>query len=272
MERRVIVTRAGSGIGRETALEAARLGFTVVATVHREDQVDDLARAAAEDGPGLAAVEVLDVTDDDRAADVITRHPPWGLANVAGLLSPGLLADMPPADARRHLDVMALAPVRLAQLALPAMRRQGGGRVVNVSSVLGDVNGPMLGWYQAAKQALSTVSDTQRVEFAHDGVDVVLVEPGPYATPIWGKAREYLRRLAERSPEPEVYERADLVLAALERRGGDPAEAAAVICAALRAGHPRFRYRVGPGRSATVLARAVPTSVRDRVTRAVAGI
>jgi NAD(P)-dependent dehydrogenase (short-subunit alcohol dehydrogenase family) len=271
MQRRVIVTGAGSGIGRATALEGARLGFGVVAAVHREAQVDEVERAAR-DADVNVAVEVLDVTDEDRAAEIIERHPPWGLVNAAGLLSPGLLADTPPSEARLQLDVMVLAPLRLARLALPAMRANGGGRIVNVSSILGDETLPMFGWYQAAKQALSNLSDRLRTEVARDGVEVVLIEPGPYATPIWGKARSSLLQRREQSHVPEAYDRTSAALAAIEKTGGDPSEVATVIGAALHAGHPRFRYRVGPSTPATVLARAVPPSIRDRVTRAVAGI
>ena len=271
MERRVIVTGAGSGIGRATALEAARLGFGVVAAVRREAQVDEVERAAR-DADVKVAVEVLDVTDDDRAAEILERYPPWGLVNAAGLLSPGFLADTPSSEARLHLDVMVLAPLRLAQLALPAMRANGGGRIVNVSSILGDETVPMLGWYQAAKLALSCLSDRLRTELVDDGVEVVLVEPGSYATPLWGKARSSLLQRREQSREPEAYDRTSAALAAIEKAGGDPNEVATVIGAVLHAGHPRSRYRVGSGTPATVLARALPPRIRDRVTRAVAGI
>jgi NAD(P)-dependent dehydrogenase (short-subunit alcohol dehydrogenase family) len=267
----VIVTGAGSGIGLECALEVARLGFGAVAAVHHESQLDAVGRAAGEAGVEVAT-EVLDVTDDDRAAEVIGRHAPWGLVNAAGVLAPGLLVETPPAEGRLHFDVMVFAPVRLAQLALPGMRRDGGGRIVNVSSVLGDENGPMLGWYEAAKQALSTVSDTLRQELAHDGVDVVLIEPGPYATPIWGKAQSALLQRRRRSAEPEAYDRTSAVLEGLEALGADPAEVGRIVGEALHAAHPPFRYRVGPGASLTVLARAVPTSVRDRFTRSAAGL
>jgi NAD(P)-dependent dehydrogenase (short-subunit alcohol dehydrogenase family) len=194
MERTIVVTGAGSGIGLATAIEAAGLGFDVVGTVHHVDQVDRLERHAREAGARVA-VEVMDVTDDARAREVIERHAPWGLVNIAGLMLPGLVAETPLEDAERHFDVMVTAPMRLAQLALPAMRRDGGGRIVNVSSIAGDVNGPLLGWYEAAKQALSSVSDALRPEVAGYGVEVVLVEPGPYATPLWDKARDYLARL-----------------------------------------------------------------------------
>ena len=83
--------------------------------------------------------------------------------------------------------------MRLVQLALPAMRRRGEGRIVNVSSITGDADGPMLGWYETTKRALITLSDALRPELAAWGIDVVVVELGPFSTPIWA--------------EPQVYER-----------------------------------------------------------------
>jgi NAD(P)-dependent dehydrogenase (short-subunit alcohol dehydrogenase family) len=272
MERTIVVTGAGSGIGLATAIAAAGLGFDVVGTVHHVDQVDRLERHAREAGARVA-VEVMDVTDDARAREVIERHAPWGLVNIAGLMLPGLVAETPLEDAERHFDVMVTAPMRLAQLALPGMRRDGGGRIVNVSSIAGDVNGPLLGWYEAAKQALSSVSDALRPEVAGYGVEVVLVEPGPYATPLWDKARDYLARRRADALEPDVYDRSIELVDEVAARAGDPQEVAHVIGAALHAGRPRFRYRVGGGsNAAAAVSRLVPTSVKDRFTRAAAGL
>jgi len=75
--------------------------------------------------------------------------------------------------------------MRLARLSLPHMRAQGGGRVVNISSIAGLTSTPLNGWYQAAKHALEAVSDALRMEVAGDGVRVVLVEPGGFKTGIW---------------------------------------------------------------------------------------
>ena len=272
MERTIVVTGAGSGIGRATAIEAAGLGFGVVASVHHADQVGPLERQARSAGANLV-VEVLDVTDDARAREIIERHRPWGLVNAAGLMMPAMVADTPPADARRHLDVMVLAPLRLAQLALPGMRRDGGGRIVNVSSIAGDANGPFLGWYEAAKQALGAVSDALRTEVARYGVDVVLVEPGPHATPIWDKARSYLELRQADAPEPDLYDGPIAVVDEMSHRSGDPQEVATTIGEVLHAGRPRFRYRVGRGSNVMPLvSKVVPTSVRDRVTRSLAGL
>lgn len=272
MQRTVLVTGAGSGIGLAIAVEAARLGFRSVAAVQREDQLDDV-RRAAEDAGTSVATEVLDVTDEPRAADLVPRLAPWALVNNAGYMNAGLLEDVPLADARRQFETMVLAPVRLVQLALPGMRRQGGGRVINVSSALVGMGPPFQGWYVAAKQALAALSDALRAELLPYAIDVVIVEPGAVATDIWEGARRELAALRDRSPDPVRYDRAAAALDELGRRGGDPAEVAEVVGAALHAGHPRFTYTVGRGaRAADLAGRLLPTSVRDRVTRAVAGL
>jgi NAD(P)-dependent dehydrogenase (short-subunit alcohol dehydrogenase family) len=95
-------------------------------------------RPAAEAGVDVA-VEVLDVTDDAAASRVIERVQPWALVNNAAYMNAGLLEDVSLDEARRQYDVMLFAPVRLTQLALPGMRRRGGGRIVNISSVAGGV-------------------------------------------------------------------------------------------------------------------------------------
>jgi NAD(P)-dependent dehydrogenase (short-subunit alcohol dehydrogenase family) len=272
VERVVLVTGGGSGIGLATALEAARLGFTAVAAVHRDGQADTV-RSAARAAGVRVDVETVDVTDDEAVRHVMDRRQPWGLVNNAGLMWPGLLAEQPLDEGRHHLDVMLLAPIRLVQAALPAMRRRGEGRIVNMSSIAGEPTGPMLGWYEGTKRALTTLSDALRLELATWGIDVVVVEPGPFATPIWEKATARLRRRREGSAEPHVYDRTIKMLGGLAARAGDPADVAEVVGEVLRAGRPRFLYRVGAGAGlVTGLGRVVPTSVKDRFTRALAGL
>jgi NAD(P)-dependent dehydrogenase (short-subunit alcohol dehydrogenase family) len=266
MERAVVVTGAGSGIGLATAVEAARLGFTAVAAVHRPDQGGAVRTAAAEAGVEVA-VEVLDVTDDAAASRVIDRVQPWALVNNAAYMNAGLLEDVSLDEARRQYDVMLFAPMRLTQLALPGMRRRGGGRIVNISSVAGELSLPFQGWYDAGKQALSSLSDALRAEVAEDAIDVVVVEPGAVATRLWDRARRELEEHRARSRQPDRYAEAFELLEALRERAVDAGEVAAVVGEVLHAGHPRVRYRVGVGAPALPLvARVVPTSVRDRMT------
>ncbi|HEX8802597.1 MAG TPA: SDR family NAD(P)-dependent oxidoreductase [Acidimicrobiales bacterium] len=272
MRRFVLITGAGSGIGLASSLEAARLGFDVVAAVHHADQVEAVRAAASGAGVDVRP-EVLDVTDEGRSAALVDEVRPWAVVNNAATPNAGAVEDVPVDTVRHQFDVMLLAPMRLVQLALPHMRRTGEGRIVNVSSIAHDTVSPMLGWYDAAKAAFSALSDALRVELAHQGVDVVLVEPGIVRTPIWDEVAADLRRRRDAAMTPEAY---DAAIAAAERaaaRGADVEEVAQTVGATLHAGHPRFRYRVGAGAHLLpAAAQLVPTSVRDRVVRGVAGL
>jgi NAD(P)-dependent dehydrogenase (short-subunit alcohol dehydrogenase family) len=272
MQRTVVVTGAGSGIGLATAVEAARLGFRAVAAVHRPEQVDGVNEAAATAGVAVGVV-VLDVTDDDAVATLVDREEPWAVVESAGYMNAGLIEDVPVEDARHQLDVMLLAPARLTQLVLPGMRRRGGGRIVVISSPLGEANLPFQGWYGACKRALGALTDALRVEVVDDAVDVVLIEPGAADTPLWDKARAELADRRERSTRPDRYDRAIVLLDEARSRAADPADVAATVGEALHAAHPRYRYRTPTGAVPFALgARLVPTSVRDRVVRAVSAL
>ncbi len=283
MERVALVTGAGSGIGLASAVEAARLGFTAVAAVHRAGQRPAVRAAAAAAGVEVA-VEVLDVTDDTAASRLVDRVEPWALVNNAGYMNAGLVEDVPLDEARRQGEadgadgdelpapeaacaVMLFAPARLTQLVVPGMRRRGGGRIVNVGSVAGESSLPFQGWYDAGKRALASLSDALRAELADDGIDVVVVEPGAVATGLWDRARRELDQHRRRSRQPGRYDGARALLDELEAQAVDVGEVAGVVGEVLHAGHPRYRYRVGGGSWALpVASRLVPTSVRDRVT------
>ena len=120
-----------------------------------------------------------------RCAAVIEELHPWAIVNNAGYSGIGAIEDITDEEARKQLETMVVAPMRLARLALPYMRAAGEGRVVNVSSIYGLTTTPFSGWYQACKHALEAASDALRVEVTRDGIKVVLVEPGGFKTGIW---------------------------------------------------------------------------------------
>jgi len=275
-ERRVVLTTgANSGIGLATVVELARRGFRSVGTVRSRAKARRVAEAAKEAGVSVETA-LLDVTDADGCAEVVDRFRPWGLVNNAGFSVTGALEDIGDDEARQALETMVVAPVRLARLALPAMRDAGQGRIVNISSIYGLTTTPLTGWYQGCKHALEGLSDALRAEVASAGVKVVLVEPGGFRTGIWQEAQADVAG-RDGSRFAPAYRRLATGTRLAQPVMGRPAQVARVVARALRSPLPRARYLVGyDARTGAVLERLVPTpvkdAVKDRVTRIVLGL
>ncbi|MCC3766361.1 SDR family NAD(P)-dependent oxidoreductase [Streptomyces sp. UNOC14_S4] len=278
MGRSVLVTGATSGVGMGAALRLATAGYDVFATARTEEKAAKLRAAADEYGLPVRTV-LLDVADPRSCRDACeavaeqTDGGPWALVNNAGIPVPGAVEDVDDAAAREILEVNVLAPARLARLVLPAMRRRGEGRIVNISSLAGRVSVPAMGWYCASKSALGAVNDALRMETGQSGVRVVVIEAGMYASAIQDRAAERLERLAAgASPFAGVYgaAAAELRASATALPGPDPIVAA--IHRALSAPRPRARYVVGAQAKVGVVADAVsPFRVGDHVKRVALG-
>lgn len=262
----VLTTGANSGIGLQTAIEVARLGYRSIGSVRSEAKAESMVAAAEQAGVEVEPV-ILDVADDDQCETVMAELDLFGLVNNAGYSNSGAVEDVDDDDVRHQFETMVLAPMRLARLALPAMRASGRGRIINVSSIYGRTTTPLTGWYQATKHALEAVSDALRMEVAGDGIRVVLVEPGAFRTAIWDDNRTALAR-HEGSAYAGAYDREQAILRLSQPFLGDPARVAKVIGRSLRARAPRARYLVGYDAQALALVdRVTPTPVKDIVTR-----
>jgi len=269
--RTVLVTGANSGIGLATVLELARLGFRAVGSVRSEAKAERVLLAAADAGRQVETVQ-LDVTDAPRCGEVVDDLRPWGVVNNAGYSGVGAIEDVSDDEVRDQLEAMVVAPIRLARLAIPHQRAQGGGRVVNVSSILGLTTTPFGGWYQASKHALEAVSDALRLEVARDGISVVLVEPGGFRTGIW---EEFDRDVERRTPSLYApgYQRTRQLMGLAMPLMGHPEAVAKVIGSALTARSPRARYLVGLDAQAVALGQPfIPAGIRDRMMRLVLGL
>jgi len=191
MAQTVIITGCSSGFGRDLALALARGGHRVAATMRAPDgknaEAAQLLRQRAEgDGLSLRVLD-LDVTSDasvEAAADSVTRD--WGapdtVVNNAGQMFGGVTEAFTSAEMAHQLDVNVVGVHRVTRAFLPAMRERGRGLVVNMSSTAGRAAVPFFGVYHASKWALEGYSQALRGELASSGVDVVLIEPGPFAT------------------------------------------------------------------------------------------
>jgi NAD(P)-dependent dehydrogenase (short-subunit alcohol dehydrogenase family) len=263
---RVVVTGASSGIGEACALRLARTGRRVLAGVRAGADAERLR------GQGVEPV-MLDVTDPASiaaAAERLEGGPLHGLVNNAGIAVSMPLEFLPLAELRRQLEVNLVGQVAVTQAFLPHLR-DARGRIVNVGSIAGHSALPFLGAYAASKHALEAVTDALRIELQPFGIEVVIVEPGSIATPMWRKGAEGFQRLAADMPADlgrlyggrmEAFRRA----AAAAAQRGEPAEnVAAVVERALDAERPKTRYLVGRDARRRARVERLPDRLRDRV-------
>ena len=265
-ERSVLVTGANSGLGLAAVLEVARRGFRAVGSVRSAEKAEQVREAAARAGVAVDTL-LLDIADAEQSRRVIDDLRPLGLVNNAGYMHYSACEDTPEDEVRALLEVLAIAPMRLARLALPHMRAAGWGRIVNVSSIVGRFSFPMMGWYQAGKAALEAVSDALRMEIASDGIEVILIQPGSFKTGVIDDIRRDAQERGAGSRYRATYERMVVALEKTEPLWGPPDRVARVIGDALTAHWPQARYVVGIDAWSNYLSAPLPTRVRDFVMR-----
>lgn len=250
--RVVLITGCSSGIGRATAERLARGDWTVYATARRLDSIAELEAA----GCHLLELDVTDEASMQAAVETVERAEGavGVLVNNAGYSLSGAIESVPLDEVRRQFETNVFGLVRLSQLVLPGMRRQGFGRIVNVSSMGGRLTFPGGGYYHATKHAVEALSDALRFEVQGFGVDVVVIQPGLIRTSFADAA---VGTIADRSGDPDgPYDIFNQTVAAVTSAayrnassrilGGGPDAVARTIERALRARHPRTRYRVTP--------------------------
>lgn len=263
--RAVLITGCSTGIGRATALRLARGGWPVYASARRLDSIRDLERQ----GCGTLALDVTDEASMVAAVEAVkAAHGAVGaLVNNAGYSQSGAVEEVPLEEARRQFETNFFGALRLAQLALPGMRAQGWGRIVNVSSMGGRLVFPGGGFYHASKFALEAISDALRFEVRPFGVAVVLVEPGLIKTEFATAAAGSMEPVG--SPDSPYRAFNESVARAITGAyqmplATSPDAVARVIERALKARRPRTRYPVTiHARAALVARRLLPDRLWD---------
>ena len=224
-EQVVVLTGASSGIGRETAVELGRRGATVVLAARSEEEL----RAAADEvtaAGGRPLVVPTDVSDFARvehlaqaAISHFGRIDTW--VNNAAVSLYGTVEDAPVEEMERVIRSNLLGAVYGMKVAAPFLKRQGGGTIVNVSSVLGRLSVPLQAAYCASKHGMIGFADALRLELARDnsGVSVCTVLPSSVDTPFFQHARAYLGGKAPQPLPPayDVQSVADAIVTLCER-------------------------------------------------------
>ncbi|WP_290688627.1 MULTISPECIES: SDR family NAD(P)-dependent oxidoreductase [unclassified Haematobacter] len=273
MTRSILITGCSSGIGLDAARRLHTLGWRVFATCRK---AEDCARLEAE---GLESLP-LDLASEDSVAQAVsevlarTGGGLDALVNNGAFACPGAVEDLPRGALREVMEVNLIGTHDLTRQVIRAMRRQGHGRIVTVSSILGVVPAPWRGAYVASKFALEGLTDTLRLELSDTPIRVSLVEPGPIATQFRVNAKLHFERWIdwEASARREQY-RTSL----LERLYGTPEKdrwelppsaVTRVILRALESRSPRLRYTVTtPALLGVTLKRLLPDRAMDALLR-----
>jgi short-subunit dehydrogenase len=265
--RRIVVTGAGSGIGRAIAERLAAAGHVVLGTVRGADRARALSEAARQAGLSLTflPLELSSAAEVEAAAGRIVEGGDIDvLVNNAGFGLFGAVEEAQADEAGRQFTVNLLGPVLLTRLLLPALRRRRG-RIIWIGSLAGRQALAFQGHYSASKAAIAAISDALRMELRPLGVQVTCVEPGDIATGFTDA------RVAVKSALPVYAARAARSRAAAEReeRNGPAPEvvAGAVERLVFRRRLPT-RVPVGRlGRTTSLFLRIVPHAIAQFVVR-----
>ncbi len=246
-----LVTGASSGIGLLSAVELARRGMTVVATMRnpeRRGRLEDAARAAGV----LERMDVrqLDVTDFDAIPGVFEKvaadHKRIDvLLNNAGFAVGGFAEDIQMSELRHQFETNFFGNVATTKAALPIMRRQRAGHILTVTSIGGRIGQPVVSSYTASKFALEGWTESLRLECAPLGIKVVLIEPGAFATDIWERNSELGANVTQ--ADSPNYARAQRFQKEVIKQipQADATEVATLIADAAEDPNPRLRYMIG---------------------------
>ncbi|MGV9214207.1 oxidoreductase [Micromonospora sp. RB23] len=268
MSKTWLITGSSRGLGRELAEAVLRAGHCLVATARRPEQLDDLVDAY---GDRVRAV-ALDVTDASAArAAVGVAVQAFGrvdvVVNNAGYADVASIEDMPEGEFRAQVDANFHGVVNVTRAALPTMREQGGGHIIQISSVGGRVGGPGLSAYQAAKWAVGGFSEVLAKEVAPFGIKVTVAEPGGMRTNWAGSS---MTTLPISDPYKPVIEPVVARLRAADgNQSGDPARISQVILDLTEVPDPPVHLLLGADAVAVAQAAASALAASDTTWRAV---
>lgn len=257
----VLITGASSGIGRACADYLSETGCNVYRASRSFPSAD------LNDSTRIH----MDVDDDDSVNDCVRRVLEKEgaidvVVNCAGYGLAGPVEESSIQEIKAQFETNLFGVIRVCQAALPLMRRQRAGLIVNISSIGGLISLPFQGLYSASKFALEAATEALRMEVAPFGIRVVLIEPGDFDTPFTSH-----RRKAVKAEESAVYrERFEKALAAMERderRGRSPLAIAHLLGRIINDGSPSCRYVIGtlPERAAIILRMLLPCGLYERM-------
>ncbi|PEJ39704.1 oxidoreductase [Bacillus pseudomycoides] len=263
MSKIVIITGASSGFGFLTALELAKKDYFVIATMRNlNKQTELLSQAAALHLQQNIKIHQLNVTDQKsiHAFQLFLKELNQVdiLVNNAGYASGGFIEEIPVEEYRRQFETNVFGAISITQIVLPYMRKQKSGKIINVSSISGQVGFPGLSPYVSSKYALEGWSESLRLEVKPYGIDVSLIEPGSYNTNIWEVGKELAENYSESTSPYKAY--MDKIQNHINNGSdtfGNPVDVARKIVAIAEAKNATLRYPIGKGVKLMIVAKKI---------------
>jgi len=245
-----MITGTSSGFGLLASIALAKEGYHVVSTMrnmHKRFHLKEL--AAKEKVMENIDIVKLDVTNHVEVQQVVNDTlQKFGkidvLINNAGYAQAGFIEELQMEDLKKQFETNFFGAVAVTKSVLPSMRERREGRIINISSISGQIGMPVLGLYSASKFALEGFSESLRFELLPFGIHVVLIEPGSYKTEIWGKGMDGVQ-LDSTSPYYDLQQTMLRKVEKIVERAGDPYEVIETIVNAVKDPNPKFRYPVG---------------------------
>jgi NAD(P)-dependent dehydrogenase (short-subunit alcohol dehydrogenase family) len=192
--KNVIITGSSNGFGLKAAKDFADKGYKVFATMRNPSGKNAGKKEELEDHSAHITVVDMDVTNDASVQQAIggiiaTEGKVDLLINNAGIMFIGITEAFSVDQAHEQMNANYYGAIRTMQAVLPAMRKAGSGLIINCSSIAGRISPPFFGTYTATKHALEGYSQALRYEVAPFGVDIAIVEPGPFGTGLLASGR-----------------------------------------------------------------------------------
>ena len=264
----VVVTGASSGLGRSTANYLLSLGYHVIGTAKYENEAQFSLDAHKKEGSfPLLDLDMNKKESIDACMDMLrglTKKIDV-LVNNAGVGIAGPIEEIPLKKVREHFDTNFFGQLYLIQQVLPIMRKQGSGRIINVTSIAGYMGLPFRGIYSAAKSSFIIMSEALRLEVASFGIQLTTIAPGDYATNI-GMHR-YHSPSTKASPYYQMYKQS---LENIEKHvfsGNNPIEVARKIAKLVQKRKVKAHYSVGSfaQKFSLVLKRLLPDKIYEKI-------
>ncbi|AJG55755.1 TPA: oxidoreductase [Bacillus cereus] len=258
-----VITGASSGFGLLTTLELAKKDYFVIATMRNlEKQVNLLSQATQFNLLQNIKIQQLDVTDQNSIHNFqlflknINRVDL--LINNAGYANGGFVEEIPVEEYRKQFETNLFGAISITQLVLPYMREQKSGKIINISSISGQVGFPGLSPYVSSKYALEGWSESLRLEGKPFGIDVALIEPGSYNTNIWEVGKQLATNQSDTSsPYKEYMGKIQKHINSGSDTFGNPIDVANKIVEIAESKRTNLRYPIGKGVKFMILAKKI---------------